>query len=71
MAGGRFGSPYVMQVSRDVLSEDLQTRMLKEMAATVKPDVLSTAQEVRMGGGGVRMKGEFWSSLGLRAGCSR
>ena len=36
-----------MQVSRDVLYEDLQKLMLKEMAATVKPDVLSTAQEVR------------------------
>ncbi|XP_043240845.1 ubiquitin carboxyl-terminal hydrolase 31-like isoform X1 [Amphibalanus amphitrite] len=41
-----FGSPYVMQVSRDVLYEDLQKLMLKEMAAVVKPDVLSSAQEV-------------------------
>lgn len=42
----RFGSPYVMQVSRDVLYEDMQKLMLKEMAATVKSDVLVTAQEV-------------------------
>ena len=35
-----------MQVSRDVLYEDLQKLMLKEMAAAVKPDVLSSAQEV-------------------------
>ncbi|XP_037069634.1 ubiquitin carboxyl-terminal hydrolase 31-like [Pollicipes pollicipes] len=42
----RFGSPYVMQVSRDVLYEDMQKLMLKEMAASVKPDVLALAQEV-------------------------
>jgi len=42
----RFGLPYVMQVSRDVLYEDLQKLMLKEMAATVKSDVLATSQEV-------------------------
>ena len=46
--GRRFGSPYVMQVSRDVLYEDLQKLMLKEMAAAVRPDVLSSAQEVSL-----------------------
>ena len=38
-----------MQVSRDVLYEDMQKLMLKEMASAVKPDVLTTAQEVRRG----------------------
>lgn len=42
----RFGSPYLMQVCRDVLFEDLQKLMLKEMSATVKPPVLSENQQV-------------------------
>lgn len=40
----RFGSPYTMQVSRETSYEDLQKLMLKEMAAVLHDDILTSEQ---------------------------
>ncbi|XP_045525796.1 ubiquitin carboxyl-terminal hydrolase 31 isoform X1 [Pieris brassicae] len=44
LEGERFGSPYAMQVPREISYEDLQKLMLKEMCQVVAERVLETAQ---------------------------
>ena len=42
----RFGSPYTIQVSREVLYEDLQKLLMKEMASILHDDILIANQKV-------------------------
>ncbi|CAG4979927.1 unnamed protein product [Colias eurytheme] len=44
LEGERFGSPYAMQVPREISYQDLQKLMLKEMCQVVAERVLETAQ---------------------------
>ncbi|KAJ8728129.1 hypothetical protein PYW08_016514 [Mythimna loreyi] len=44
LEGERFGSPYAMQVPREISYEDLQKLMLKEMCQVVAERVLESAQ---------------------------
>ena len=43
----RFGSPYTIQVSREVLYEDLQKLLMKEMGSILHDDILIANQKVR------------------------
>ena len=42
----RFGSPYTIQVSREVLYQDLQKLLMKEMASILHDDILISHQKV-------------------------
>lgn len=42
----RFGSPYTIQVSREILYEDLQKLLMKEMASILHDDILIANQKV-------------------------
>ena len=42
----RFGSPYTIQVSREVLYEDLQKLLMKEMGSILHDDILIANQKV-------------------------
>ncbi len=42
----RFGSPYTTQVSREILYNDLQKMLMKEMASILHDDILISAQKV-------------------------
>ena len=42
----RFGSPYTIQVSREVLYQDLQKLLMKEMASILHDDILIANQKV-------------------------
>ena len=42
----RFGSPYTIQVSREVLYEDLQKLLMKEMSPILHDDILIANQKV-------------------------
>ncbi|XP_061377181.1 ubiquitin carboxyl-terminal hydrolase 31 [Danaus plexippus] len=44
LEGDRFGSPYAMQVPREISYEDLQKLMLKEMCQVIAENVLENAQ---------------------------